>query len=308
MSERPGRPPAVGKTDRVRRLAGALEPVAASVYFAREVHDAFLAVGFGPPTEAEGCLPIADLPSYFCSRAGCMGQVPGEVVVAAFGVFSPELIVPNVERGWATAPLDVILRTRLAGQTAALERVLGTPPGVGRATELLLRAGRAVDVGGRFLAAGLRSLPLPDDGWGRLWRAADIVREYRGDCHLAAWTAAGLDPVEAGLMTEIYYGMPSTSYHRGRGWRPEQLAAGLDRLAAHGWTEGDPPSFTAAGRAVREGIEVATDRQQRPVLEALGGDVDELIDLLEPWAAALVAAGSYPSDIRQLPPTWGVLS
>ena len=294
-------------TERARRLRAAFEPIAASVYFAPEVHDAFEAAGFGPPTIADGCLPLADLPAYFCSRAGCIGQVSGHVVVAAFGVFNPELVIPNVERGWQTADCDTVLAIRLAGQTAALQNVLGGRPGVERATEILLRAGDACSDSGRFLYAGLRSLPLPNPGWGRLWRAADIIREYRGDCHITAWVAAGLDPVEAGLMTEIYYQMPTKYYHSGRGWRPSQLDAGLDRLRRRGWIDGDPVVFTSDGRAVREWIEASTNAQQQPVLDAIGRDYDELLGYLEPWASAIVAASYYPSDIRQLPPAWGQL-
>jgi Helix-turn-helix family len=293
--------------DKARRLHAGIEPIAGSVYFAPEVHQAFQAAGFGPPAEAEGCLPLGDLPAYYCSRAGCIGQVPGEVVVAAFGVFSPDLIIPNVEQGWRTADRDTVLRVRLAGQRAALEHVLGTSPGVDRATELLLRAGDACSAGGRFLYAGLRSLPLPEPGWGRLWRAADIVREYRGDSHITAWVAAGLDPVEAGLMTEVFYGMPTKHYHSGRGWRPSQLDAGLARLRRRGWINGDPVAFTPAGRAVREWIEASTNAQQQPVLDALGDEYDELLGLLRPWAGAIVSANYYPSDIRQLPPQWGQL-
>ena len=191
-----------------------------------------------------------------------MGQVPGEVVVAAFGVFNPELIIPNVERGWRTADRDTVLRLRLEGQTAALRKVLGDRAGVDRATEILLRAGRASSAGGRFLYAGLMSLPLPRPGWARLWRAADIVREYRGDCHIAAWVAAGLDPVEAGLLTEVFYGMPTKYYHSGRGWRPSQLDAGLDR----GWIEGGPVRFTTTGRALRDAIEASTNAQQQLIV------------------------------------------
>lgn len=293
--------------ERARRLHAGFEPVAASVYFAPEVHDAFEVAGFGPPTVSDGCLPLADLPAYFCSRAGCIGQVSGHVVVAAFGVFSPDLIIPNVERGWQTAGCDTVLAVRLAGQTAALQHVLGDRPGVERVTDILLRAGDACSDSGRFLYAGLRSLPLPSPGWGRLWRAADIIREYRGDSHITAWVAAGLDPVEAGLMTEIYYQMPSTYYHAGRGWRPSQLDAALDRLRRRGWIDGDPVAFTSRGRNVREWIEASTNAQQQPVLDAIGDDYDELLGYLEPWASAIVRAGYYPSDIRQLPPQWGRL-
>jgi hypothetical protein len=292
----PGRPPSLSASSgevrpgaqspeeaaKASRFYAAFEPIAASVYFAPEVHEAFQAAGFGPPSTAEGCLPLADLSAYYCSRAGCMGQVPGEVVVAAFGVFNPDLIIPAVEAGWRIADRDTVLRVRLAGQTAFLQRALGDQPGIERATELLLRAADAGQAGGRFLYAGLRSLPFPEPGWGAMWRAADMVREYRGDCHIAAWVAAGLDPVEAELMTEVFYGMPPKYYHRGRGWREADLDAGLDRLRARGWVDGSRPVHRGRTRGAGVG-------------------------LIEPWAGQIVAANGYPTDIRQLPPQWGNL-
>ena len=294
--------------DRARRLRNVLEPVASNVYFAPEVHAAFQELGFGPGIGGEGCVTLPDLAGYYCSRAGCMGQVPGNVVVAAFGVFSPQLIVPAVERGWSIAGRDAVLAARLRGATASLERLLGDPSGAERATELLRRAADAGALGGRLLFAGLRSLPWPPTVWGALWRAADTVREYRGDSHIAAWVAAGLDPVEAGLLTEVYYAMPTKRYHAGRGWTERQLDDGLERLRRRGIVQGDPVAFTPAGRALREAIEVATDRQMVPLLDALGDDLDELVALLEPWAVTIVTAGGFPSAITQIPASWGRLT
>ena len=293
-------------SERAQRLR-VLEPVASCVYFAPEVHAAFEAIGFGPGIGEEGHLTAPDLPGYYCSRAGCMGQVPGEVVVAAFGVFSPALIVPHVERGWQTADRAAVLAARLRGAESFLERVLGDDPGMERATELLRRAGEAGPFGGRFLYAGLRSLPWPESPWGRLWRAADIVREYRGDSHIAAWAAGGLDPVEAGLMTEVYYRMPTKRYHAGRGWTDDELDAGLDRLRSRGLIDGDPVAFTSAGRDLRDSIEAATDAQMAPVMDALGDDLDELVGLLAPWAATIVQAGGFPAVVTQIPARWGRL-
>lgn len=292
---------------RARRLRDHLEPVASNVYFSPEVHAAFEAIGFGPPVEDVGCLPLPDLAGYYCSRAGCMGQVPGEVVVAAFGVFNPDLIIPHVERGWATADCDTILATRLSSAARSLERILGDQNGLERATVLLRRAAAAGGESGRFLFAGLRSRPWPDTPWGGLWHAANLVREYRGDSHIAAWTAAGLDPVEAGLLTEIYYSMPTKRYHRGRGWTEADLDAGLERLQRRGIVADDASAFTPAGRDLREAIEVATDRQMAPLLAALGDDLDELVAIIGPWSGQIVEAQGFPSAITQIPSAWGRL-
>src|SRR4051812_15410215 len=229
-----------------RRPRDALKPLASNVYFAPEVHAAFQEIGFGPGTEEDGCLVLPDLAAYYCSRAGCMGQVPGEVVVAAFGVFNSALIIPEVERGWKTADRDAILAARLRGTTASLERIVGDQPGIARATEFLLRTAYAGSAGGRFLYAGLRSLPLPDTPWGALWRAADLVREYRGDSHIAAWIAAGLDPVEAGVLTEGDYRMPTKRDPPGRGRAGGAPHEGVGRPGRRGLVEGDAGGVTPA--------------------------------------------------------------
>jgi hypothetical protein len=290
-----------------RRLRNVLEPIASNVYFSPDVNDAFEELGFGPGVAAEGCLTIAEPSGYYCSRAACMGQVPGEVVVAAFGVFNPRLIIPAVERGWSIAGADAVLEARERGATASLTRILGDQPQLPVVTAVLQRAAAAGTASGRFLYAGLRSLGVPRTPWGALWRAVDTIREHRGDSHLAAWISSGLDPVEIGLLTEIYYGMPTKRYHRGRGWTEADLDSGLDRLRDRGLVDGEPPHLTAEGAGLRESIELATDIQQRMIIRAIGEDLDDLIDTLGPWSAAIVRAGGFPSSVEQIPPTWGRL-
>lgn len=295
------------ETATARRLRNVLEPIASNVYFSPDVNDAFEALGFGPGVSAEGCLTIAEPSGYYCSRAACMGHVAGEVVVAAFGVFNPALIIPAVTRGWSIATAEQVLDARERGATASLARILGDQPAIAEATSVLQRGAAAGNASGRFLYAGLRSLGVPSTPWGALWRAVDSIREYRGDSHLASWIATGLDPVEIGLITEIYYGMPCKRYHRGRGWTEADLDAGLARLRDRHLIAGQPPRLTDAGTELRESIEVSTDVQQRPIIEAIGDDLDDLIDTLAPWSAAIVAASGFPTSVDQIPPMWGVL-
>jgi hypothetical protein len=132
------------------------------------------------------------LKSYFISRAASMGHVPGEVVSAAFGCFNPEVVVPAVAAGWQVTNRDDVLAARERGATAMLRRVLGDQPeGLGRATDLLRRAAAAGTVPGHAIHAGLRSLGFPGTPLGDLWRAADLVREHRGDSHVIAWGSPG---------------------------------------------------------------------------------------------------------------------
>lgn len=275
-----------------RRLAGALEPVIGSVYFAPECHRGYEALGFAPSAAKAGDVHLPDGPAYFTSRGSCMGQVPGEVVTAAFGVFSPAAVVPAVAFGWTLTDAATIAHTRIEGVAAQLERILGPADDQVRwATELLERAAEPLELAARPLYAGLRALGPTEHPWARLHWAGDLLREYRGDSHNAAWISAGLTGAEIGLLSEAYWGLPMRSYVRTRAWTDDQLDAALDRLRSLGWVDGE--ELTAAGRAGREAIEVATDRQLDPAIAALGDDLDGLVDVLTRWGQRVRAAGGY---------------
>ena len=280
---------------RARKLAAALEPVAGQVYFAPEAHEEYEKLGFDASSRTAGNVAMPDGPAYFTSRGSILGQVPGEVVAAPFGVFNPAAVVPAVTMGWTRTDAATICAARTRAATAQLTRVLGArPDGLSTVADLLSRAVEPLRPEGRPLFAGLRALGLPGDPVGDVWRMADMLREYRGDAHIASWTSAGFDAVEIGLLTELYWGLPMGSYIRSRAWSPDELEAGQQRLRARGLLDGD--GFSAAGREAREAVEQATDRQCRPIIEALGDDVDDLVGVLRPWGDAIRAAGGYPAS------------
>lgn len=270
-----------------RRLRDLVEPIAANVYFAKEAGALYKDLGLGY------------MPGYFCSRSACMGQVAPDVVVATFGVFNPAIVKPAVDEGWSKTTATDILAARQQGAIASLERIFGgVPDGAARATELLRRAGEDAPVPAHPIFAGLLSLGFPGDPIGDLWRAADLVREHRGDTHVAAWAGYGVDAVEITLLTELWWKMPLDTYVRTRGWSEDEIAAGLERLRGRGLIDGD--SFTPDGEALRGAIERVTDLGERSIVAALGDDADELLGLLEPMARAIIESGGYPSDPSQL--------
>lgn len=275
-----------------RRLWDLIEPIASSVYFVPEVHSAFERLG------------LAGFGSgYFCSRAACMGQVPGEVVVATFAVFNPAIVLAAVQDGWSKTDAPTVLAARLEGQRAALTRMLGDTADDGaltRAAEIMLRAAEVAPVAGRPLFAGLRSLGLPGDPLGDMWRAADLLREHRGDSHILAWSAMHVSPVEITLMTELWWGQRVGGYVRTRGWAHDQIEAGIESLRRRGFIDGDPAAFTPAGEQLRGVIEEMTDNGETEVVAALGDDADELFELLAPWTNAVLEANGYPRDPASL--------
>ena len=278
---------------RTRDLRNVCEPIGANVYFAPEAHERYAALGL----EGYG-------PGYFCSRGASLGKPSGLVVTSAFGVFSPAVVVPAVDAGWAKTGPGPILQARYEGAVASLRRLLGEPDAaqIARAVELLRRGLAAAEGAGHPLFSGLKALPFPDDPVGQLWRCCDMVREHRGDSHIAVWTKAMVKPIEIQLMSELQLGIPLKTYSATRGWTVGEMDAALDGMRAKGWMHGDV--FSAEGRAFRERIESDTDAMEVPVVEDMGEDFDELIGILRPWAATIVragiAGGGYPGDANAI--------
>ncbi len=265
------------------------------MYFSPECHANYEALGFAPSQGEFNGVAAPDGPAYFTSRGSVLGQVRGTVVAAAFGVFNPEAVVPAVTYGWTKTDAATICQARDDGAIAQLERVLGPEPdGVERANELLARAVEPLRPEGRSLYAGQAELDLPPTTLGQVWRRGDMLREFRGDSHIASWIGAGLDATEIGLLTELYWGLKLRTYSRTRAWSDEQFDAATERLEARGLLADG--AFTDTGRAFREDIEVETDRQMAPALHALGDDAEELFAILAPWGAAIRDAKGYPAS------------
>ena len=277
---------------RTRVLRNVCEPIGANVYFAPEAHRLYETLGL-----------TAYRPAYFCSRGASLGRPNGLVVTSAFGVFSPAVVVPAVDAGWAVTQPEPLLKARLDGAVASLRRLLGEPDRaeLGRAIELLQRALDVVEGAGHALFSGLKSLPWPSDPVGQLWRCCDMVREHRGDSHISVWTKALVRPIEIQLMSELQLAIPLKTYSATRGWTIEQMDAAMEGMQLRGWMDG--LAFTACAQ-FRELLESETDQMETPLVDALGADFDELIGILRPWAATIVkagiAGGGYPGSVAAI--------
>jgi hypothetical protein len=150
---------------------------------------------------------------------------------------------------------------------------------------------------GRHVSSGLLALGIPDDdAMAAFWRAADIVREHRGDSHIAAWISMDLDACEIGLLTDPWRGQPLKSWVRSRGWTEDELDAACDRLRGRGFLDGD--EMTSAGRELRETIESTTDVQEQRMVDAMGDDAERFFTITDRWAQQVVDGGGYPGRVQ----------
>lgn len=280
---------------KARRLAAVIEPFAAQVYFSPECHAEYVGLGFAPSPGDRNGVAQPDGPAYFCSRGSLLGQVPGELVASAFAVFNPSVVVPAVTSGWSITDAKTIERARTDGAIAQLVRILGpAPAGIERLRDVLGQAGASLPVAGKPLYAGVLAQEVPSSPIGAAWRFADRLREYRGDAHTAAWTSAGFDAIEIGLLTELYWGLAPKTYVRSRAWPGAALDDGIRRLEERGLVRDG--SFTERGKEEREAVELCTDRQCRPVIESLGEDFDSVVDLLTPMGQQIREQRGYPAS------------
>ena len=272
-----------------RRLRDCLEPLAMHAVWSEEVNAALAELGLVEFFEA-----------YVIGRAGPLGEVPGAVVSATFGVFEPGFLGQTWDAARSRAKLPEVIAVRDRATAASLRAVLdghAQEAEVLAVAEVLERAVAGADDTGRALFAALRAQPRLTDPYGRLWRAADLVREHRGDSHLGASIAAGLDPVRMGILSEVWVGYPVGEYSGTRAWPAETHAAAVDRLEADGLIAGG--EITDRGRAVRDAVEDATDLAQRDLVHAIGTDFDMVTAHLDAWSAACIEAGCFPGDPRK---------
>lgn len=267
-----------------RKMWRTLEPYHGMIYFSPHAAEAYRSFG------------VTGQRGYFASRSAPMGAVSGEVVVATFFNFSPELVHQGFAEVWDAAPPATWLEARLGAADATLRQLLGDEALVSaplvEAAALARRAAEACSSPGRPLYAGHAGLAWPDEPHLVLWHATTLLREYRGDGHIAALVAEGLDGCEA-LVTHGSEGsVPSAILQSTRGWSNDQWEAARARLEVRGWMRGDEP--TAAGAEARERIEHRTDEWAMVPWEALGqDDADLLRSLVRPFSRAISDSGIF---------------
>ncbi|MET9790656.1 SCO6745 family protein [Streptomyces canus] len=274
-----------------RRCHNPLNSLHAAHYFSPDLGRELAAIGVTHPRAVN-----------FAVRAAALGPVGPGAVTAAFYNYKHELVAEHVPAVWRTAAPERVLAARARAVDATLRRLLGeqavASDEMAEAARLALRAAEACSRAARPLYSAHADLPVPQEPHLAFWHAATLLREHRGDGHLAALMSAGLDGLEA-LVTHTATGRGMTPpwVFTTRGWTRQDWDAAVGRLRERGLLDADG-ELTERGVALREGIEAETDRLDRAPYEHLGAeDVRRLTELAIGFARTAMAAGAYPADL-----------
>ncbi|MGW4378883.1 SCO6745 family protein [Kitasatospora sp. NPDC004531] len=273
-----------------RALWRLYEPVYAVTFLQPESRAAFEAIGLGGGWRG-----------YFAARSAPLGAVDAPPVIAAFFNFAPRMVRQALPEAWTHASPGQALAARGDSSAAALARLLEpvAPAQVEAAAFALERAAARLDCAGRVLASANAALPAPADPYGRLWHAANLLREHRGDGHVAALVAAGLDGCEAPVL-HCALEADRTLLQPMRGWTDEEWDAAAARLAERGWLTADGAP-TELGRSRHRAVEAATDLAAGRVWDDLSpSELDRLVGDLKPIAA--ICRALMPLNPLAMPP------
>jgi hypothetical protein len=267
-----------------RKMWRTLEPYHGLVYFAPQSHQAYARFGL----EGNG--------GYFASRAAPLGAVPAEVVVAMFFNFDPRLVHAAIPLAWDRGTPEEWRTARLEGIDAALRAALGEGVAsneIVEAAELARMASEGCSAPGRALYAAHRDLPWPEHPHLILWHSISLLREYRGDGHVACLTAEGLDGCQALVLHAASGEVPARTLQGSRGWSDQAWSGAVAALADRGWVDADG-QLTDAGSAARQDIEDRTDELAMAPWRYLGAErCDRLRALVRPFSKAIVESGSF---------------
>ncbi len=268
-----------------RKMWRTLEPYHGLIYFVPEGDAAY------------GRLGLVGRSGYFASRSAPMGAVAAEVVIATFFNFAPDLVHRAMDGVWGRAQPEQVVEARVSAADTALRRLLGdvflTAPEMEEAAELAHEAALSCTPNGRPLDAGHAALDWPDPAHHRLWHAITLLREFRGDGHVAALVLAGVDGCEALVLHGASGDVRPEVLQSSRAWSDDDWTAAVLRLEARCWL-GEDGTLTDDGRAARAAVEARTDEAAMLPWLALGdGRCDRLRELVRPWSKALVGSGLF---------------
>jgi hypothetical protein len=275
------------------RIARGLEPLHGMVYFVPETEQRLTAAGLQPGRM-----------SYFAGRSAPMGAVGASTVAATFYNFNPDLVARMIPAAWALAAPATVIAARFDAVDAALRRLLGdevvASPEIAEAAGLVRRAVEGCRPEGRPLGAAYLAMDWPDEPHLALWHGLSVLREHRGDGHIALLVDAGLTGIEA-LASHVAYrkGALKEFAVTSRGYSEQQWDAAVAGLVERGLLD-EQEALTGAGAEMRHELEAGTDRLAFAPWAHLGSDCAARLGEIGGVAVrTLIANGGLPGALSR---------
>jgi hypothetical protein len=267
-----------------RKMHRTLEPYHGMIYFVAEALDESRALG------------LDDRAAYFVFRSAVLGAVPADVVVATFYNFEPGLVRRSLDGVWEDLEPSDVVAARYRAADRALRHVLGEVverAEMAEAATLTRRAASTLEPTGRPLFAAHAAVPWPEPPHLALWHAITLLREHRGDSHIAVLVGADIGACEALVLHAGTGEVPADVLRATRAWSDDAWGAAVARLADRGLVTGDG-ALTPSGRSLRDEIEASTDRLDLAPWAELGeAACEQLRRTVRPWSKSIVAAGTF---------------
>lgn len=274
-----------------RRAKASLELVHAMIYFAPEAEDRFTKLGLKP---GRMC--------YYAGRSAAMGPVGAGVVAATFYNFNPVSVAKSIPAAWDIASPSEVLDARLDAVDAALHRLLGdevlASDDVAEAAELARIASEGCSPEGKPLYAGHADLDWPELPHLKLWHAITLLREFRGDGHIAALQQAGISGIQSLVLhAGMRGGFTPEAARKLREWSEQEWAVASEQLQERGLITANG-ELTDEGAQFRESVEIRTDEIALAPWQHLGEDrTATLVDKGGKLSKALAEAGALPKGL-----------
>ncbi|MDX3762182.1 hypothetical protein ACFY1B_34260 [Streptomyces mirabilis] len=258
-----------------------LEPVHGMIYFVPEGRRRYADLG------------LSGRAGYFASRSAAFGRASAELVISTFYNFNPDFVRQAIDGAWDATTPQQVLDARYAAAGEALRRAgIHELPDLDEVLALTRRAAEAAceHTQGRPLFAAHAALPWPEEPVLQLWHAQTLLREFRGDGHVACLLSEGVGGLEALILHAATGDVPVDFLKASRAWPEEEWAGTQERLRKRGLLDGD--SLSPEGALLRRHIEDITDRLALPAYAALGDTACErLAELASPFGRAVIEAG-----------------
>lgn len=256
-----------------RHMWTLFEPLHAVTYFAPEGRSAFEEAGLHGFWRG-----------YFAARSAPLGLAPAAVTTALYANFAPRMVERAIPSVWKLTPPTAALEARLTGSVAALGPLLDGAD-VQAAAELLRSVAEVAPTSGRALGAANAALPWPRDPLAVLWQAATVLRELRGDGHVLAQLAVGLDGLST-MVLRAGHDLSREALQPNRGWTDEEWEAAADSLAARNLLDREGRATLVGKELLGRAESLTDDLALEPWTLAGAGTTERFAELAGPLSAA----------------------